>query len=334
MKKIRNMNMLTKTIVILLVLVVVFLLSFQQIFKAYEDGILEVSAGSQDGYVELVINQIRLKENRSDEKIITSIIRTLDSSSNKYWTFSKGSDILFVKNVLETNRYKGISASSYYTSKSARKFVRSLNANVSHALITVEGKKYMASGALFVYRGQSYRLILLTSPEVLLDNNTYQSAKMAMITMIGLLIILFAVAPMLIAWYYMRLEKINHTQQEDLAQVHKALAASNRRLNDQVIYHEREQVWNISVLDAFLDDLKKRKLSCVTVRCPFSEDAKGDFIRNGYKLIDHHYILFDDGDTLVLLFVHMSAQDIREIFAKLNIAIAEVKEYAYGSEKI
>lgn len=70
----------------------------------YEKGIIEVCATQQDAYVQLVLDQINLKDNRDDEEIINDILKTMDSSSNKYWAFSKNQSMLFVKDVLETNR--------------------------------------------------------------------------------------------------------------------------------------------------------------------------------------------------------------------------------------
>ena len=63
----------------------------------YEKGIIEVCATQQDAYVQLVLDQINLKDNRDDEEIINDILKTMDSSSNKYWAFSKNQSMLFVK---------------------------------------------------------------------------------------------------------------------------------------------------------------------------------------------------------------------------------------------
>ena len=57
--------------------------------QRYEDGIIDVCATQQDSYVQLVIDQINLKENRTDQEIIENILSTLDSSSNRYWTFPR-----------------------------------------------------------------------------------------------------------------------------------------------------------------------------------------------------------------------------------------------------
>ena len=55
----------------------------------FENGIIEVCADQQDAYVQLVLDQIYIKDNRDDASIIEEILGTLDASTNKYWTFSK-----------------------------------------------------------------------------------------------------------------------------------------------------------------------------------------------------------------------------------------------------
>ena len=69
--------------------------------QRYEDGILDVCATQQDAYVQLVLDQINLKDNRNDEQIIKEILETMDASSNHYWTFSKDQSMLFVKDNLQ-----------------------------------------------------------------------------------------------------------------------------------------------------------------------------------------------------------------------------------------
>lgn len=108
----------------------------------YEDGLLDVCATQQDGYVQLVVDQINLKSNRDNEEIITDILGTLDASSNKYWTFSRDQAMLFVKDVLETNKYKGFTTATYYVSDSAREFLETLKQDrVPHSQIEHGGQK-------------------------------------------------------------------------------------------------------------------------------------------------------------------------------------------------
>ena len=39
--------------------------------------------------------------------MIEKVLSSLDASSNKYWTLSENQELLFVKDVTETNKYKG-----------------------------------------------------------------------------------------------------------------------------------------------------------------------------------------------------------------------------------
>jgi len=100
----------------------------------YEKGVAEIYAQEQDGYVQLVLDQINLQPENTDEEIIRNILGTLDSSSNRYWTLSHDETIVFVKDVLETSRYKSFSADTYYNTVSSREFVAGLqNDQVKYA---------------------------------------------------------------------------------------------------------------------------------------------------------------------------------------------------------
>ena len=132
----------------------------------YERGVLDVCAVQQDAYVQLVLDQINLKENRSDTEIITGILSSLDASTNKYWTFSREQNMLFVKDVLETNKYKGLTTATYYASNSAQSFLNSLSVNhVIHGEIEIDGREYIASGVAFIYAASRYLPALFLSVE-------------------------------------------------------------------------------------------------------------------------------------------------------------------------
>lgn len=105
----------------------------------YEAGLVEVCAVQQDSYVQLVLDQIRMRRDQKSRGEIEDILGSMDASSNKYWTFSRGQDMLFVKDVLETNKYKGFTTATYYVSDSARSFLEDIRVDrVSHAGIFIE----------------------------------------------------------------------------------------------------------------------------------------------------------------------------------------------------
>lgn len=105
--------------------------------------------------VQLVLDQINLKDNRDDEQIIKDILGAMDASSNRYWTFSKDQSMLFVKDVTETNKYKGVNTATYYISDSAKEFLNNLSVNnVIHSYIEINDNRYIASGVMFEYKGE------------------------------------------------------------------------------------------------------------------------------------------------------------------------------------
>ena len=78
--------------------------------------------------------------------------------------------------LLESNKYKGVTPTSYYVSDSAKKFIKGLEVNrVTHGYIEISGNMYVASGVSFEYKDELYRMCLLTDKDVLLDNNQYSS---------------------------------------------------------------------------------------------------------------------------------------------------------------
>ena len=98
-KKPKNVLVIT-TIYVICFSVIAGVFAYTRINK-YEEGVLEVCATQQDAYVQLVLDQINLKSNRDDEQIINDILGTMNSSSNKYWTFSKNQSMLLLRMYLK-----------------------------------------------------------------------------------------------------------------------------------------------------------------------------------------------------------------------------------------
>ncbi len=211
--------------------VVAGLFAYMQI-SIYESGILEVCATQQDAYVQLVLDQINIKSNRDDEQIIKEILGTMDASSNRYWTFSKDQSMLFVKDVTETNKYKGVTPATYYISDSAKDFLDSLTVNnVTHSYIDVNDNRYIASGVMFEYRGNQYRLCLLTEKEVLLDNNTYLEVKTQMQTFVVVILMLLVVVPMLFAHFIRRMQFTMDRKDDSITAVNRILSNTNQNIS-------------------------------------------------------------------------------------------------------
>lgn len=272
-----------------------------------ERGILEVCATQQDGYVQLVLDQINLKENRDDEEIISDILETMDASSNKYWVFSRDQTMLFVKDVMETNRYKGFSATSYWGTADAQSFLDSLQlGEVKHDYIELDGIEYLASGSVFTYEDRDYRLCLLTNRAALLDNNEYLGARsrLSVVMMVGLGLLL--IIPMVLAFEIARERKRLAAEHETLVETSTKLHEASERLSHPEVYDTRTRVWSDSAFDQFVGKLLERGESGAHIAQIVCDDkeSRDEFFMRASIMLDRTVIRFEMADTIAaLLFV-------------------------------
>lgn len=246
-------------LIVMLIVVTAFVALTYFEMQRYEDGILDVCATQQDSYVQLVIDQINLKENRTDQEIIESILSTLDSSSNRYWTFSKDQTMLYVKDALETNRYQALTANSYYTTDSSMDFISNLELNkVKHERIFLDNKEYIASGALFDYEGEQYRICLLTNTTVLLDNNKFLGSKMELIIIFVVVYSAVFVLPIILAIVNNKNKKKVFSTEADLKNANDVIEVLNEKLVKDEIYDNRLNLFNFTAIDKFLEEYKKQ----------------------------------------------------------------------------
>ncbi|WP_026520747.1 hypothetical protein [Butyrivibrio sp. VCB2001] len=287
--------------------------------KRYEDGIIDVCATQQDSYVQLVIDQINLKENRTDQEIIENILSTLDSSSNRYWTFSKEQTMLYVKDALETNRYQSLTANSYYRSDSATSFIDNLIVNkVNHERIELDGKDYIASGALFEYGGEEYRICLLTNTTVLLDNNKFLGSKMELIIIFIVVYSLIFIMPILITILYNIMQKKIFVTGQELVEVNNAVERLNEKLTTDEIYDNRKNLFSLPTIKLFLDEYKDKRaafpISFVAFKYGGNETVSRFFGKNCVTL-GKHDIKFYDGrlHLALILCVKCNATKAKEL---------------------
>lgn len=316
-KKIKTpKNILARTTFWMVILLFATTLFTVYQLKVQEDGILDVCATQQDAYVQLVLDQINLKENRDDEEIITDILSTLDSSSNKYWTFSKDKDMLFVKDVIETNRYKGLTAISYYDSESAKAFMESLDINkVIHRSITVGEKEYVASGVAFEYGGEDYRLCLLTNKSVILNNNNFMEARIEMMILVGFVLIVVIVTSMMFARRQLKLDRDIFEKELEVKELQKTISHMNNLYGQKEHYDTRYQLWNKELIGEFIQKLKSKNIHnavAVKIHC-MNEDDKKEFFDKASIILDKKVLRFvlNDKDIL-LLFVRNSKYIVNE----------------------
>lgn len=312
-KKKRHISLIK--ILILMILICSGLIALTHFEMArYEDGILDVCATQQDSYVQLVIDQIYLKENRSDEEIIEKILNTMDSSSNRYWTFSKEQTMLFVKDALETNRYQALTANSYYTTESSRNFVDSLELRkVKHQRIILDNKEYIASGALFEYAGEEYRICLLTNTTVLLDNNKFLGSKMELIIIFAVSFSMIFIFPIAMTMIYNRSAKKVSDAETDLEVANKTIESLNEKLITDEIYDNRKNLFNLSVVekfvDAYMNNPRAFPISFIAYRYGQNETVANFFGKNSV-LLGKKDIKFYDGQLHLALIMSVQCSEI------------------------
>lgn len=298
----------------------------------FEQGLLDVCAAQQDAYVQLVLDQININQNRDVEDII-DILETMDGSTNKYWTFSREQSMLFVKDVLETNRYQGFTTGTYYISDSARDFLDGLQLNrVIHKNIELQGKEYIASGVSFAYRGETYRLCLLTNKSVMLDNNKFLGARTELNILFICLTLLLVCVPMLFASKVRKLQRERDEQGDVIVELNGKLTELNKLLSEQDIRDTRHNVWSGDALEDFAEKLRERGLvpsTIIKVRCSDGEVSQ-ELLRKAGTALDRSVLRFltseEKGEFVSFLFV---GSDYETAMSNLEILLnekIEVKE--------
>ncbi|MGN0166245.1 MAG: hypothetical protein ACI39R_08700 [Lachnospiraceae bacterium] len=334
----KRTNILGRFVFLLLVLVAISAAFLYWQLKQYEEGILEVCATGQDGYVQLVLDQINLNQNREDEEIITDILGTLDASSNKYWTFSKDQAMLFVKDVTETNKYKGFTTATYYDSDSARKFLTGLQLNrVSHAEIVIDDKEYIASGVVFEYNSNEYRLCLLTNKNVFLDNNGFLGAETELATLMAVLLILLLLVP---SFSVRRLQREIHRaeQAEDMVtDLNNRLLELNDALHEKQYFETKNALWGSDTLNVFVEKLKERKITPVTavlISCK-DDEHKQECSSLLASMLDNNVLRFAcENSNILLLMLQVNKKAAGETLRNVisGASVAKMKEYEYSED--
>lgn len=310
-------------------------LTWMQMQK-YEEGILSVYATQQDGYVQLVLDQINLKDNRQNKEMIEEILQTLDTSSNRYWTLSEQNSIIFVKDVLETNRYKGLTTESYYKTYSADAFIQQLKVNhVSHAQIEMNDTRYVASGVIFEYNGNEYYLCLLTNADTVLDQNEYLNAKISLMLLAVLVFAFFVIGCMVLAvlaekWY----QKYDATERENRNLVDK-IEKINHEMSKDLVMHPNYSAFHINALKKILEKMEQKDvwpLEMLLIHCPDGEKRKHFFAQAQIRLNDHTIRVILDDRFLLLLTMkkeetsdETSRKEIKRMGGKL-VARAYIKK--------
>lgn len=313
-KKITNIKVIS--VLIILAAVIMAVIGWHEA-KDYEKSVLAIYAEQQDAYVQLVLDQINVLDDRSDEEIVKKILGSLDTSGRKYWTLTKDQALLFVKDVMETNRYKGLTTETFFTSDSAAKFLQDLEINrVIHETIQMDGVRYVASGVIFEYNGAGYKICLLTNDTVILDNNIFLSSKIGLYVFGVLLLGLLLVVSMIFANVLDLREKRMKAMKEHITGLNKVLTEQTEMIREMNWYHTRWSVFKPSAMEMFVQKIVQRQIvPVVFVSLAFdSEEQRDYFLQKAQILLDEKVVRFEReyGDGLVLLFLRYQAQEVEK----------------------
>ncbi len=317
------------TIGIAVVMVVLTLIGYYYL-NQFRNGILQVYARQQDAFVKLVLDQINLHKSEGDKEVITDIIATLDSSNSRYWTLSEDNSILFIKNIQETNRYKGFTPKTYFSTEEGMSFLDDLKLNhVSHTIFEIDGQVYVISGTLFNFGGHEYNLALMTDRDVILEENTFLAADiMIRVVIFGLLLLgLFAFLGMT----YVIIGLENEIDQKDaqLSEEKKTVAKLNHRITRHDMFHPRWNLYQESVFDTFIDGFDKRGITDYRI-CFLkfkTEEKRNAFLEDACVYLDRKVLRFQmDAEPLVifLLFINYDRDEVRLAFSHFYLSDDEI----------
>lgn len=270
--------------------------------KDIENGTVEAVAAQQDGYVQLVLDQISLQGDRADDEIIEDILGTLDSSAGRYWAFSKGQTMLYVKDSTETTRYRNLTADSYFSTESAEDFLKGLGERVAHGTIDINGQKYVASGVLFSCRGEDYRLCLLTNRDMLLESNAMLGARSRLMALLCVMLALLLAVPIVLAVAVTRTQGECDRLRMQLSRMTGAFNKLNDRLMLLDAYDVKAKLWPEDMMPKFEERARRRGVACAkaVVSCD-DRQARDAFLKRGAVVLGRQVLRFSGPDNKVTL---------------------------------
>lgn len=272
----------------------------------YEDNLLEIFAKQQDQYIQLAVDQINLEQGRADEDIIDKVLGSISGSASQYWTLSKKNSLIFVKDVTDSSRYRGFSTKTYYATDSAAAFVAGLSeGRVDHAIIQIDDNEYIASGTVFSYGDNAYRLCLLTGKHVVIDQNAYLAARVNVGVTISMVLVGFVVACVGMS---LRNDSINRRLQASESD-NRELRRTVERLNNEIMerrhFDTEHSLFSISQLPTLLEKLGPAgKLPATLVSLSIESVLDRDaFLDKAAPVFDNSVVRFAGGSMLVLVFI-------------------------------
>ena len=309
----------------------------------YEDGISDIYAEQQDGYIKLVIDQITLLNGKeSNETTIKNILGTLDTSDKQYWTLTQDGTIVFVKNVMETNQYRNFNSSTYFDKINMNEFIKGLSKDmVSHQTLSIKGKEYIISGSVFEFKGKNYKVCLLTSKDIIFENNTYLNAKINIGIMLCTIISIFIVYMIVENMKLSKKDKILKNNEKEIKSLLSLKEKASNEISERNIFDSQTMTFNKQMIRPFIDglDTNNEKLLTISIVEYETEIERKMILVDSQLFFSKNVFKFDVGENrMLLLFVHVkkeNAEDIMRMVFQNGPKVKETKEiYLMENEKM
>lgn len=321
------------------ILIIVMLIGLYSV-HLFSEGVLAVYARQQDAFVKLVLDQINIKGDDATADDITAIISTMDSSDHKYWTLSEDNSLIFVKNINETNRYKGFTSETFFASDAGLEFLNDMKLNhVSHDIVNLDDERYVVSGAVFSYRDKEYTLCLLTDSDVIIQENSFLFSKIMTSIVLAVSFLTASVAMVGMAHACDRIENELKESKEHAEELNVTIAKLNHRITRHDMFHPRWNLYEESVLDSFLEGFVKkgvRDFGFTLLRFR-DEERRNDFLEEAFVYLNKKVLRFsvlNDPRYILLLFVNEDESQIHQKLGRLYLSDKEIIDtvMAYNEE--
>lgn len=229
---------------------------------------------------------------------------------------------MFVKSVIETNRYKGFTDGTYYATETASDFMNSLAVNqVDHKIIYLDNDRFIASGMIFNWHKESYRVCLLTYDRVILEDNILLECKNLIIIILSIVLALLVILSMVMSRKICRQEDHIDKQEEHIVWQNQQIALLDEQLKREYAFSASKHVFKNTVLDEFLETLDQKNVYPLHFAVFETEslEARDEFFEHMQVVLDNHVLRFSmDERLVVLIFVRYDQEVSNKIIDSLE----------------
>lgn len=129
---------------------------------------------------------------------------------------------------------------------------------VGHQIIYLNEDRFIASGMIFEWRGQQYRICLLTYDKALLEDNILLECKNSIIIILLLVLALLIILSMMMSKKIRGQASRIALQEERAIWQNQQLEQLDEQMKREHAFSARKRVFKHTVLDEFLQELDER----------------------------------------------------------------------------